>query len=103
MRRYFFDAYDGDRFVPDTNGLELPDLAAAKIEARKALPDIARDALPGGDQRTFLICVKNEAGQVVPRVGLTLIVETVIVTSAAYLAEDASWTEAGGLFGKGVH
>ena len=83
MLRYFFDAYDGDRFIPDTNGRALPDLAAAKREAQNALPDIAREALPAGDQRTFFICVKNEAGQVVLRAGLTLVVEAARETAAA--------------------
>ena len=70
MPRYFFDTYDGDQFVPDSNGLELPDLAAAKREAQRALADIARDALPAGDQRTYFICVKDETGQVLLRAGL---------------------------------
>ncbi|UVF18075.1 hypothetical protein HPT29_016325 [Microvirga terrae] len=83
MPRYFFDTYDGDQFVPDSNGLELPDLAAAKREAQRALADIARDALPDDDQRTYFISVKNEAGQMVLRAGLTLFVETIVGTSAA--------------------
>jgi hypothetical protein len=39
--------------VPDLSGIELPDLAAARAEAQRALPDLARDALPDGNQRTF--------------------------------------------------
>jgi len=31
--RYFFDAYDGKRLVPDVDGIELPNLAAAHAEA----------------------------------------------------------------------
>lgn len=47
----------------------------ARIEAQKALPDLARDALPDGDQKTFIVSVRDEAGQVVLRAALTLIVE----------------------------
>ncbi|WP_445504589.1 DUF6894 family protein [Microvirga sp. G4-2] len=75
MPRYFFDSYDGDRFIPDHEGLELRDIAAAEREARKALPDMAKDALPDGDPQTFIISVRNEAGQVVLRAALSLVVE----------------------------
>ena len=75
MPRYFFDTYDGDRFVSDDVGLQLRDLAAAQAEAQTALPDMARDALPDGDQRTFVVMVRDEAGQVIARAALTLIVD----------------------------
>ena len=76
MPRYFFDTYDGNQFVPDNEGIELQNLDTAKAEAQKALPDLARDALPGDDQKTFIVSVRNEAGQVVLRAALSLIVET---------------------------
>lgn len=75
MPRYFFDTYDGNRFIPDHEGLELRDLTAAERETRKALPDMARDALPDGDQQTFVVNVRNEAGHVVLRAALSLVVE----------------------------
>lgn len=75
MPRYFFDTYDGDRFVPDYDGIDLPDLVAARTEAQRALPDLARDALPDGDERTFAVIVKDEAGKVVLRAALTLLVD----------------------------
>jgi hypothetical protein len=46
MPRYFFDTYNGESFISDENGLELADIDAAKLEAQRALPDMARDALP---------------------------------------------------------
>ncbi|MGF9760694.1 hypothetical protein AAII07_36445 [Microvirga sp. 0TCS3.31] len=76
LPRYFFDTYDGNQFVPDNEGLELQNLDTAKAEAQKALPDLARDALPAGDQNTFIVSVRDEAGQVVLRAALSLIVET---------------------------
>jgi hypothetical protein len=73
--RYFFDTYDGNRFINDMQGIELQSLEQVKAEAQNALPDLARDALPDGDQRTFIVSVRDEAGQVVLRAALTLIVE----------------------------
>jgi hypothetical protein len=76
LPRYFFDTYDGSRLVSDNEGLELQNIDMAKAEAQKALPDLARDALPGDDQKTFIVSVRDEAGQVVLRAALSLIVET---------------------------
>ncbi|MBM1172384.1 DUF6894 family protein [Microvirga arabica] len=83
MPRYFFDTYDGNLFVPDSEGLELQNLDTAKAEAQKALPDLARDALPAGDQKTFIVSVRDEAGQVVLRAALSLIVEITPENSSA--------------------
>lgn len=47
MPRFFFDYYeDGDLFI-DREGVELADLAAARIEAAEVAADIARDHLAG--------------------------------------------------------
>ncbi|MBM6578602.1 hypothetical protein ILT44_00290 [Microvirga sp. BT689] len=77
MPRYFFDTYDGSRFVPDPEGIDLDSLDMAKAEAQRALPDLARDAIPSNDQNTFIVSVRDEAGQVVLRAALTLIIEIV--------------------------
>ncbi|NBJ10626.1 DUF6894 family protein [Microvirga arsenatis] len=76
MPRYFFDTFDGDRLIADSEGIELPDLEQVKAEAQRALPDLARDGLPDGDQKTFIVSVRDETGQVVLRAALSLIVET---------------------------
>ncbi len=73
MPRFFFDTYDGDFFAPDNEGLDLEGIEAAKLQAQKALPDMARDKLPDGDQRVFKVSVRDEAGQVVLRVTLSLV------------------------------
>ena len=75
LPRYFFDTYDGNRLISDAEGIELQSVDMARIEAQRALPDLARDALPDGDQKTFIVSVRDEAGQVVLRAALTLIVE----------------------------
>jgi hypothetical protein len=53
----------------------LEDIEAAKLLAEEALPEMAWDELPDGNQRTFIVSVRDEAGQVVLRAALSLIVE----------------------------
>ena len=83
MPRYFFDTHDGELFTPDSTGVELEDLQAAKDAAKKALPDIVKDELPDGDRRTFVIVVKDEGGHEFWRVTLSLAVESLSQGSGA--------------------
>ena len=83
MPRFFFDIHDGKNFTSDRQGMELEGLEAAKAEAKKALPDIVRAALPDGDRRDFTVDVKDAAGQIVWRVTLSLVVESPAQGSAA--------------------
>ncbi len=75
MPRYFFDTYNGDRFVPDDAGVELENLEAAKAMASRGLVDMAQDDLPDGDQRAFVISVRDEAGEVLLQAALSLVVQ----------------------------
>jgi hypothetical protein len=75
MPRFFFDIHDGEAFTPDHVGVELKGLEAAKAEAKKTLPDIAKDEMPDGDRRDFVVIVKDEAGRELVRVTLSLAVE----------------------------
>ncbi|WP_262271547.1 DUF6894 family protein [Microvirga yunnanensis] len=75
MPHYFFDTYDDNLFVPDEVGQELEDIEAAKAVAQEELPQMAWDELPNGDQRTFIVSVRDEAGQVVIRAALSVVVE----------------------------
>ena len=77
MPRYYFDEYDGETVTQDDEGLELDGIEAARAEARKALPDIARDVLPeDGDRRTMVVKVRDEAGTVLITATLSLLIET---------------------------
>ena len=75
MARYFFDTFDGERFVRDDIGVEFESLESAKAEAQRFLPEMASDALPDGNHRTFVVSVRNEAGYVLMRMSLSLVVE----------------------------
>jgi hypothetical protein len=75
MPRFFFDTYDGDRHVLDEKGLDLPDFEAAELEAQRILPDMAHDTLLDGSHRSFVVNVRDEAGQIVLRTALSLVAE----------------------------
>ena len=60
MARYFFDTRDGDAVIVDDEGLDLPDLAAAKALAAKSLAELALEVLPGSTRRRLGVDVKNE-------------------------------------------
>jgi hypothetical protein len=64
MALYFFDTRDNDDFVEDDEGLEYPTLEAVKVQAAKALAEIARDVIPGSVRRHLSIEVRDEQGPV---------------------------------------
>ncbi len=74
-QRYYFDTYDGDRLIRDDEGFVLGSIHEAKQQAAKALPDMARDSLPDGDYRDFVVEVRDETGRKFFRARLTLVVE----------------------------
>jgi hypothetical protein len=45
------------------------------IQSKNPSEILAQDGLPDGDQRTFIVSVRDEAGHVVLRAALSLIVE----------------------------
>lgn len=62
MARFFFDIDDGELATEDDEGLELDGLATARDKAIAVLPNIARDVLPDGDRRTFVVTVRDARG-----------------------------------------
>lgn len=75
MPRYFFDIHDGERFTPDDTGLEFPDARAARDKAVSALPDIARDLMPDGQKRVFVVAIRDETGTTLFRAALSFMEE----------------------------
>jgi hypothetical protein len=76
MALYFFDSRDNDLFIEDDIGLEVPDLEAVKIEAARALAQIAVDVIPKTLKRTLAIEVRDNDG---PVMITTLIFEAIIL------------------------
>ncbi len=65
MPRYFIDTDNGDTYVRDETGHEMPDHKAARRLALCSLPEMADDKMPDGDQRTFKALVRDEGGTVI--------------------------------------
>ena len=59
MPRYFFDTRDGDTFIQDDHGSELPDLEAVKTVAATSLAELARDVFPGSLKRILIVEVRD--------------------------------------------
>ena len=49
MPRFYFDSRDNENLIEDDVGLDLPDIEAAKIEASRALSDLASEVVPGSE------------------------------------------------------
>jgi len=76
MPHYFFDETDSGREpFRDEQGMEVPDLKAALLEALRALGDVAKDELPDGDVRSFVIDIREGEGPIVLTASLSLRVE----------------------------
>jgi hypothetical protein len=63
MTRFYFDTNVGDRTERDTEGVDLPNEARARAEAKAALTDMARDHLPNGNHMGFRVTVRDAAGE----------------------------------------
>ncbi len=72
MSRFFFDFDEGDRHTRDPDGLDLADLQSAKDEAVTALSQILMLEQAKGDQRAIECHVRNEAGEHVYSLALSL-------------------------------
>ncbi|PXW51407.1 hypothetical protein [Methylobacterium sp. B4] len=62
MPRFFFDVHDG-RNERDDEGLVFADVQAAALEAKRLLPEIARDEVPkDGERQAITVLVTDEEG-----------------------------------------
>jgi hypothetical protein len=77
MSRFYFDVHDGETWTRDSTGVELESSHAAQQEAVRTLPAVAKDALPDGTQRDFVIEVRDEAKRLILRAKLALTVEAI--------------------------
>jgi uncharacterized protein DUF6894 len=87
--RFYFDIREGTRFIPDETGLEFDSLDAAEREAASAAAEIGRDQLPKGDARAVTIEVRNEQGQRVLTVTVSMEVERVDPEPTPPVREDS--------------
>jgi uncharacterized protein DUF6894 len=64
MPRYYFDVRDNGSFNIDEIGHEFTSVNDARLEAARALGEIARDILPGLSVRSISIQVRDDRGPV---------------------------------------
>lgn len=70
MPRFFFDITDNGRVERDLEGTEFPDIEGARKDAMSTLVEIAKDELPDGDARDFVIDIHD--GDSKPRITVTI-------------------------------
>jgi hypothetical protein len=70
--RFYFDVREGARFTSDDAGLELDSLDAAEYEAACGAAEIGRDQLPKGDIQDITVEVRDEQGQQVMTVKVSM-------------------------------
>ena len=75
MPRYYFDVREGPRLIPDLEGLEFDDLDAAEREAAEAAAAMGRDPLPKSGAREVTVEVRDEHGQRVRTVTVSMHVD----------------------------
>lgn len=75
MPRYYFDIVDGEIALPDPKGFELENIGRAEAKAQKILTEVAEVTLSDADRRDVAAIVRDEAGQAVLQMRLSLIVE----------------------------
>ena len=62
MTRYFFDVVEDDVFHRDSEGTELSDADAARLEATQALAELALSAIPGSTSKHLQMTVRRRGG-----------------------------------------
>jgi hypothetical protein len=72
LPKFYFDTFDGDRTAIDADGIECASRQMVQDHAVDALPDMARELLPDGPNRTFRVEVRDDSGDIVFRATLEL-------------------------------
>jgi len=62
MARYYFDLREGTELFPDEEGVELPSLRAAQLEAARSLSGMVQQLEPLAEDGDMAIEVRNEDG-----------------------------------------
>lgn len=63
MPRFFFPCWDGDRLIPDDEGLDFEDLGQARAAAVVSLGEMARDSLPRENAYRLLRVQVTDGGE----------------------------------------
>jgi hypothetical protein len=64
MGRFYFHLRDGDKLLPDDDGVDLPDFSAAKREAVLAARELLAEAIRSGRQKVpDAFVIADESGR----------------------------------------
>ena len=77
MPRFYFDAREGEKFIPDDVGIEFDSFEVAEREAATAAAEMGRDRLPKSDSREVTVEVSNEHRQRVLTVTVSMNIDRV--------------------------
>ena len=77
MPLFYIDLHDGTNFVRDTQGFDLPDIAAAQARLVQVMRRVAQLLDAVTDRQDYLAIVRDQNGQVVLRATLTFDLEEV--------------------------
>ena len=89
MPRFHLDVREGSCFWPDDEGSEFADLEAAEHEAVVTAISIGRELLRNGNERALTVDVRDDQGQRVTEVTMTVTDETVIIKVARAMVSRA--------------
>jgi hypothetical protein len=64
MSRFYFDIRENGAAAVDEEGLELPDLRAAQVEAAQSLADLAKEKPAGTERNHMAIEVRTDDGRI---------------------------------------
>ncbi|HZY67449.1 MAG TPA: hypothetical protein VFE52_02610 [Devosia sp.] len=79
MALYFFDTDDGTHVFRDEIGLELDDDQAARDEGARALAELAREYIPGGEpQKNITMWVRNADGTPLLQLSISFAVKPLV-------------------------
>ena len=75
MGRFYFHLKEGDELIPDEDGTDLPDVAAATREAVLTARELLANAIKGGKERVpEALVIADEAGQTLEVVPLVAVI-----------------------------
>ena len=60
MPRFYFDIREGERFVPDEDGLEFPTVNEARDDASRTLGQMMKEAMPDGQHHDMAVEVRGD-------------------------------------------
>ena len=75
MPRFYFDIREGNRLVPDEDGLEFPTVNEARDDASRTLGQMMKEAMPDGQHHDLAVEVRGDDKRPLLKVQITFEVQ----------------------------